>query len=79
LNKRLIDAFLLLLFVLSVALVMLGIDDPFARDAICKGIGFCPAWEHKLIIDQVDVNECQVAAARVIRLGPQSWLRTNLP
>ncbi len=50
-NKRLIDAFLLLLFVLSVALVMLGIHDPFARDAICKGIGFCPAWEHKLIYD----------------------------
>jgi hypothetical protein len=52
LKKRLIDALLLLLFVLSVALVMLGIDDhPFARDAICEGIGFCPTWENKLIYD----------------------------
>jgi hypothetical protein len=44
--NRLLDLALLALFLLSLALVILGNEDPFARDAVCNGLGFCPKSDH---------------------------------
>lgn len=41
--KRITDLMLFAIFLLSVAALFLAHEDPFARDALCASIGFCPA------------------------------------
>ena len=52
--RRALDIGLLAIFILSVAAIFLAHEDPFAREAVCAHIRFCPhvpkAW-HKIIYD----------------------------
>jgi hypothetical protein len=52
--RRALDIGLLAIFILSVAAIFLAHEDPFAREALCAHIRFCPhvpkAW-HKIIYD----------------------------
>jgi hypothetical protein len=47
-SKRWLDLILLVLLLLSVALMALGHEDPFARDWLCARIRFCPTSAHAI-------------------------------
>jgi hypothetical protein len=46
LRRRSIDFLLVIIAIVSVAMVLLSHDDPFARIAVCTHIGFCPTFVH---------------------------------
>jgi len=45
-RRRLLDVLLAIIAVVSVAVVLLLHEDPFARIAVCNHIGFCPTFAH---------------------------------
>jgi hypothetical protein len=55
-SKRLLDFILLVLFLLSLVLVSLGNDDPFAREAVCNETGYCPKSIHAKAWNQLGFN-----------------------
>jgi hypothetical protein len=45
-QRRLLDVLLAIIAVVSMAVVLLLHEDPFARIAVCNHIGFCPTFAH---------------------------------
>jgi hypothetical protein len=44
LQRRSLDLFLAIIFIVCVAVLFLSHEDPFVRDALCARIGFCPTF-----------------------------------
>ena len=44
LPRRSLDVFLWTIAIVSLAVLFLSHEDPFVRDALCAGTGFCPTF-----------------------------------
>jgi hypothetical protein len=51
--RRVLDGFLIAIFVLSIAALFLAHEDPFARDALCAHTGFCPVMPNAKAWDKI--------------------------